>query len=71
MAILTITERLENVQTLIQDIETNGQAYRNDGRSFTKADLAVLYRQEARLLAQYNAENNGKGRNLVKFKDPV
>jgi len=71
MAVLTITQRLENIQTIIQDVETSGQSYKNDGRSFTKGDLAVLYAQEARLLAQYNAETFGKARNLVKFKDPV
>ena len=71
MAILSVETRLTAVQTLITDILANGQAYRNDGRSFTKADLEALFAQESKLLSQYNAETFGKARNLVKFKDPI
>jgi len=70
MAVLTTTQRLENLQTTIQEIETNGQSFSLTGHSMTRADLGALYKQENRLMAQYSTETNGRGQNFVRFKQP-
>jgi len=69
MAVLTITQRLENIQTCIQEIETNGQSFSLGGRSMTRADLSALYKQESRLLGQYSLEVKGRSQNFVRFKE--
>jgi len=71
MAVLTITQRLENVQTLIQQIETSGQAYGKGNRSLTRADLKVLYEQEARLMEMYSDTVQGRARNYAQVKDAI
>ncbi len=71
MAILTVTERLENIQTLIQQVETGGQAYTKGGRSLTRADLKALYEQEAALLEVYGDTVRGPARNYFKAKDAL
>ncbi len=71
MAVLSITTRLENIQTLIQEVETGGQAYGKGNRSLTRADLGMLYKQEAALLEQYSDTVQGRARNLIKVKDAL
>lgn len=45
MAIATTTARLEAVQAAIAAVEA-GQSFTIDGVSFTRANLATLYKQE-------------------------
>ncbi len=71
MTVLTITQRLENIQTLIQEVETGGQAYGKGNRSLTRADLGMLYEQEASLLEQYSDTVQGVARNYFKAKDAL
>lgn len=58
MAIKTITEQLEEVQTAISNILNYGQAMNSAGRALTNADLDALTRREKYLLGQYKTENN-------------
>ena len=71
MAVLTVTQRLENIQTLIQEVETGGQAYTKGGRSLTRADLKTLYEQEAALIEVYGDTVQGTARNYFKSKDAL
>lgn len=54
MAARTLAERLESVQTAIEDLEGGAQRVDHNGRSVTYADLATLYNQEKRILRQIN-----------------
>ena len=56
MAIETILEQLERVQTAIKKIESGAQAYSHAGRSLTRADLPRLYEREEKLLSLYKEE---------------
>lgn len=56
MAIKTVTEQLESVQTAIAAIESGAQSYELHGRSFTKANLETLYKREENLLSRHEAE---------------
>ena len=71
MAVLTITERLENIQTLIQEVETGGQAYTKGNRQLTRADLKTLYAQEALLIEVYGDTVQGRARNYFQAKDAL
>lgn len=71
MTVLTITQRLENLQTLIQEVETGGQAYTKGNRQLTRADLKTLYAQEALLLEAYSDTVQGSGRNYFQAKDAL
>ncbi len=71
MAVLSITERLENLQTLIQEVETGGQAYGKGNKSLTRADLGMLYEQEARLIEAYSDTVQGRARNYAQCKDAL
>ena len=62
MAIKTTLERLEQVQAAIEKAE-KAISYGDGDISVTRANLATLYKQEERLLAQYNGETGArKGR---------
>ena len=61
MALKTILERLESVQSAIAKIEAGGQAYSISGRSLSRADLTSLYEQEKYLEARYARESSGNG----------
>lgn len=58
MAILSTTARLEAVQTAIAAAES-GQSFTLDGVTFTRANVATLYKQET-YLENKLAKENGK-----------
>lgn len=60
MAIKTTLEKIEEVQAAISAV-LKGQAYSQDGRSLTRADLAALRAYEKELLAEYKAEQGTGG----------
>lgn len=45
----TLAARLASVQAAIAEIEGNAQGITMEGRTYTRADLATLYRQEEKL----------------------
>lgn len=50
MAIKTYAEQLAEVQAAITKIVEGGQSYTIKDRSYTRADLAVLYERESYLM---------------------
>ena len=70
MAVLTTLQRLEHVQTAIQEIETNGQSFAFGNRSMDRGSLKILYEQERRLVAQYSFETKGRTQNFARFDEP-
>lgn len=65
MAIKTYTQQLEEVQSAISKIESGAQAYTiGEGgatRTLTRANLADLYKREARLIILVERESRGGG----------
>ena len=61
MAVKTYTEQLESVQATIAAIESGAQSMTISGRSYTKADIKVLYDREERLLRMVKKESRGGG----------
>ena len=62
MAIQTVEQQLEAVQTAIDVILVQAQsATAPDGQSQVKGDLATLYRQQKALMIQYNRQQRGGG----------
>ena len=59
MALKTITEQLEAVQAAITAVE-GGQAWSQDGVSYTRASLAVLYAREEKLLKRLAREDGSR-----------
>ena len=47
----TLSAQLDRVQTAIAAIEGGAQSYSFEGVTFTRADLATLYKREATLLS--------------------
>jgi len=70
LTLLTVTQRLQEIETAISEILTKGQSFALSGRTTTRADLATLYEERRRAQAEYNAQQYGKSRNLVKFTSP-
>ena len=70
MAVLTTLEQLEQVQTAITEILTNGQSYALGARGLTRADLDILGKREEILLNRYQTETNGRAVNYVRFDNP-
>ena len=70
MAVLTIQQQLEEVQTAISEILANGQSYAFGNRMTTRADLKVLEAREVRLRARYEKTTYGRARNLARFDSP-
>jgi len=62
----TLAEQLSSVQDAISAIETTGQAIACNGRSYTRADLRVLYNREERLSNKIAKETN-RGRTVAEF----
>ena len=60
MAIKTIAEQLEEVQTAIS-LVMSGQSATLDGKSLTYASLSALTDREQMLLKRYNSETLGRG----------
>lgn len=75
MALQTTTEQLERVQAAIAKIESGGQSYTVQGAgggvTYTRADLAELYKREERLLAQLNRENASSSGMRVRLMRPI
>lgn len=65
MAVKTTLEQLESVQTAIEAIEGGAQSYGIGDKRLTKADLAMLYSREEKLLARYNKESGTGGPVIV------
>lgn len=61
MAIKTTLEQLEEVQTAITTIITQGQGVTKGDRSVTLAKLATLQDRETALLKRYRAETGTGG----------
>lgn len=59
MALKTTTEQLEAVQAAIEAVEA-GQSWTQDGVSYTRASLAVLYAREEKLLTRLSRENGSR-----------
>ncbi|MBL4761165.1 MAG: hypothetical protein JKY93_00525 [Gammaproteobacteria bacterium] len=60
MAVLTIQQQLESVQTAISRIEGGVQSYTMpDGQQATRANLNDLYNREQRLMIRYRREQRG------------
>ncbi len=57
----TTAEQLASVQAAIAKVESGAQAYSEDGRSLTRADLATLYAREERLLTRQQREQSSGG----------
>lgn len=60
MALKTTLEQLEEVQAAISAV-MHSQAYSQDGRSLTRADLPALQEREKMLLSRYKAEQGTGG----------
>jgi len=71
MAVLTTLAQLEEVQTAITQILTNGQSYALQGRALSRADLEGLQKREDTLLSRYRLETAGGNTNYARFKRPV
>ena len=69
MAIMSIQSLLESVETAIVTVLTAGQSYQIGERRYTRADLAELQNMRRELKAQYDSQNTGSARNLVRFRD--
>lgn len=59
MTIASYSDQLVSVQTAISTIESGNQSYTLLGRSFTKADLQVLYDREKWLRSKVSREAAG------------
>jgi len=67
MAILTLEERIENVQTAIQEV-LSSQELTTQAGSVVRARLDFLYKMERDLLNQYELLNRPGGfQNKVRF----
>jgi hypothetical protein len=67
MAILTLIERIENVQSAIQEVLTSQELTTQAG-SVVRARLDFLYKMERDLLNQYELLNRAGGfQNKVRF----
>lgn len=67
MAILTLVERIEDVQAAIQDVLTSQELTTQAG-SVVRARLDFLYKMERDLLNQYELMNRPGGfQNKVRF----
>ena len=67
MAILTLVERIEDVQAAIQDVLTSQELTTQAG-SVVRARLDFLYKMERDLLNQYELTNRPGGfQNKVRF----
>jgi hypothetical protein len=65
MAVKTIAEQLEEVQTAITEVMA-GQEVSRDGKTLRMADLPALERREKRLLVLYNrSQGRGSRHNIV------
>ncbi len=53
-------QRLEEIQSAIEAIELGAQSFSIADRSFTRADLATLYKQEQRYVGLAAREANGR-----------
>jgi hypothetical protein len=60
MAVKTTEEQLESVQTAIAKIEAGSQSYTIDDITYSKANIASLYKREERLLARYTTESGNR-----------
>jgi hypothetical protein len=60
MAVKTITQQLEEVQTAITAVLTGAQSYTIDGRTFTRANLDALQKREAYLMKAYKSEQGNR-----------
>jgi hypothetical protein len=58
----TLAQQLESVQAAIAAIEAGAQQYSIEGRSYTKPDLAALYKREERLLHKIEIADGGDRR---------
>ena len=52
MAERTLAQKIEDNDAAIEAIETGAQSYSIAGRTYTRADLATLYKQADRLAAK-------------------
>ena len=67
MAILTLVERIENVQSAIQEVLTSQELTTQAG-SVVRARLDFLYKMERDLLNQYELSTRAGGfQNKVRF----
>lgn len=70
MAILTLVERIENVQSAIQEVLTSQELTTQAG-SVVRARLDFLYKMERDLLNQYElTQRSGGFQNKVRFSRP-
>lgn len=63
----TTAEQLASVQTAITAIEGGAQSVTKDGMTITRADLATLYTERARLLALTTSEATGSSWRQCEF----
>lgn len=63
----TLAEQLTSVQDAISAIESGGQSISINGRTYTKANLDILYDREERLLARIQREASGNMRTVAEF----
>ena len=61
----TLAEQLTSVQAAISAIESGSQSFSVNNRSYTKADLQVLYNREESLLRRIARESGGCGTRTV------
>lgn len=67
MAVRTLAEQLESVQSAIEAIEGGAQSYTIEGFAYTRGTLKTLYDREARLLSRIAKEQAGGGRTVAEF----
>lgn len=69
----TTAEQLTSVQAAIAKVESGAQAYAEDGRSLTRADLSTLYAREETLLGRQAREATTGGRMFAvgQFRRPL
>lgn len=63
----TLDEQLTSVQAAITAIESGAQSFQIADRTYSRADLSVLYQREESLLRRIAKQTNGGGRSLAEF----
>jgi len=70
MAILSVEDQLEEVQTAITAV-MSGQSYKIGDVSFTRASLSSLQERERYLLKKYRATKDGGRSSRINISDGI